>query len=440
MAKKVPKRIATTIINSLKGGVVPRIGLEYIAVGRKLEIDALLHDVENVVEGGASFRFIVGKYGSGKSFLMQTIRNYSMDKNLVVVDADLSPERRLAGTKGQGLATYRELIKNMSTKTKPDGGALPLILEKWISKIKTEVFLENQYDQESQEYNNAVNSKIYEVLNNVQSLVNGFDFAKVISIYWRAYIESDDEKKSNVLQWLRGEYATKTQARQELGINMIITDDNWYDYIKVFAIFLVNAGYSGMLVFIDELVNLYKIPNSITRQNNYEKILTIYNDALQGKAEHIGIIMGGTPQCIEDSRRGIFSYEALKSRLEDGRFSNEEQRDLFAPIIRLDPLTSEEMYILIEKLADIHALIYNYENHILQQELISFLEIEYQRIGANSHVTPREVIRDFIELLNIAYQNPNKKLMDIMGTEQFEYNNNELDEDKIHEEFTEFEV
>jgi hypothetical protein len=440
MARKVPKRIATSIINSLKGGVVPRVGLEYVAVGRKLEIEALLHDVENVTDGGASFRFIVGKYGSGKSFLLQTIRNYSMDKNMVVIDADLSPERKLSGTRGQGLATYRELIKNMSTKTKPDGGALPLILEKWISKVKAEVLLEKHYDGESQEFISAVNTKIYEVLNNVESLVNGFDFAKVISIYWKACIDCNDDTKSCALRWLRAEYSTKSQAKQDLGISIIITDDNWYDYIKVFALFLVKAGYSGMLILIDELENLYKISNSITRQNNYEKLLAIYNDALQGKAEYIGIIMGGTPRCIEDNRRGLFSYEALKSRLDDGKFTKEGQRDLFAPIIRLEPLISEEMYVLIEKLSTIHTAIYDYDCRITQNELISFLEIEYKRIGANNNITPREVIRDFIELLNIAFQNPNKTIIDIMGTDQFEFNKNEVDEEEIDEEFAEFEV
>lgn len=440
MARKIPKRIATSIINSLKGGVVPRVGLEYIAVGRKLEIEALLHDVENVADGGASFRFIVGKYGSGKSFLLQTIRNYSMDKNMVVIDADLSPERKLSGTRGQGLATYRELVKNMSTKTKPDGGALPLILEKWISKIKSEVLLEKIYDAESQEFYSAVNTKIYEVLNTVECLVNGFDFAKVISIYWQAYVDCNDDNKSCALRWLRGEYTTKSQAKQDLGVNIIITDDNWYDYIKVFALFLVKAGYSGMLILIDELENLYKISNSVTRQNNYEKLLAIYNDALQGKAEYIGIIMGGTPRCIEDNRKGLFSYEALKSRLDDGKFSKEGQRDLFAPIIRLEPLISEEMYVLIEKLSTIHSAIYEYDCQITHNELVSFLEIEYKRIGANNNITPREVIRDFIELLNIAFQNPNKTITDIMGTDQFEFNKNEADDEEIAEEFAEFEV
>lgn len=129
--RRVPKRIAQIVLNSLKGGVVPRIGLPYITVGRKAEIEALLHDVDVIQEGGASFRFIVGRYGSGKSFLLQTIRNYVMDKKFVVVDGDLSPERRLQGSKGQGLATYRELIQNLSTKTRPEGGALTLILDQF---------------------------------------------------------------------------------------------------------------------------------------------------------------------------------------------------------------------------------------------------------------------------------------------------------------------
>lgn len=440
MVKKMPKRIATTVINSLKGGVVPRNGLEYITVGRKLEIEALLQDIDIINEGGATFRFIVGKYGSGKSFLLQTIRNYAMDKNFVVIDADLSPERRLVGNKGQGLATYKELVTNMSTKAKPDGGALALILEKWLSQIQSQVLLESETEINSPNFLKEVNKKIFEVLNKIEGMVNGFDFARLISMYWKAYFDGDEELKSKIIRWFKGEYNTKTEARQDLGINIIISDDNWYDYIKIYAVFLVNAGYKGMLVLIDELVNIYKIPNSITRQYNYEKILTMYNDTLQGKAKHLGIIMGGTPKCIEDTNKGIFSYEALKSRLEEGRYAQEGLRDLLAPIIKLEPLSSEEMYVLVEKLADIHSELYGYENIVKHEELVYFLNTEFNRIGADSNITPREVIRDFIELLNLSFQNKSKTIAEIMGSNDFSYTENIIDEKTIHAEFAEFEV
>jgi len=438
MLAKVPKRIATTIMNSLKGGVVPRVGLPYIAVGRETEIKALLHDIDIIEDGGAAFRFIVGKYGSGKSFLLQMIRSHVMDRNFVVVDADLSPERRLTGTRGQGLSTYKELMQNMSTKTKPDGGALPLILEKWISGIKLEVVTELSITPEDEGFISAVEKKIYSVIGELEGMVHGFDFAKVISLYYKAYLSGDDEMKAKILKWFRGEYTTKSEARNEVGINIIVTDDDWYEYIKIFSLFLVRAGYSGFLILIDELVNIYKAPNSITRQYNYEKILTMYNDILQGKARHMGIIMGGTPQCIEDTRKGVFSYEALKSRLEEGRFATGETRDMLAPIIRLLPLTHEEMYVLIEKLAVIHAELFSYEQIIKTDDMINFIKIEYGRVGASVNITPREIIRDFIELLNIIYQNPKKTVSEIMGTEDFKFSENTLDDEKIHEEFSEF--
>lgn len=402
---KVPKRIASTVLNSLKGGVVPRVGLPYIAVGRDAEIDALLHDVDIIADGGAAFRFIVGKYGSGKSFLLQTIRAYAMDRNFVVVDADLSPERRLQGGHGQGLATYKELIRNMSTKTRPEGGALTLIIERWISGVQSAV-AQTGVDPCSPEFQQLVEQRIHEVVGSLSELVHGFDFAQLLVLYYRAYIQDDDETKANVIKWFRGEYANKTQARAELGVRIVITDDDWYEYIKVFACFLVQAGYAGMLVLIDELVNIYKIPNSITRQYNYEKILMMYNDTLQGKARHLGIIMGGTPQCVEDKRRGIYSYEALRSRLSEGRFAGQEYKDMLAPIIRLVALTHEELLVLTEKLASIHAQLYDYEPRLTSQQLAGFITTEFERVGASTHITPREVIRDFIELLDIMYQNP----------------------------------
>lgn len=436
---KIPKRIAQALINSLKGGVVPRVGLPYVTVGRKQEIDALLHDIDIIADGGAAFRFVVGKYGSGKSFLLQTMRNYVMARNFVVVDADLSPERRLQGTKGQGLATYKELIRNMSTKTRPDGGALPLILDRWINNIQQEAASENNLGVTDSALAPLVEKKIAQVVNSLNEMVHGFDFSRLLVLYYQAYINGDDELKAKVLKWFRGEYASRTEAKQELGVNIIITDDDWYDYLKLFASFLKKAGYEGMLILIDELVNIFKVPNSITRQYNYEKILTMYNDALQGKAQHIGIIMGCTPQALEDPRRGVFSYEALRSRLAEGRFAG-EHKDLLSPVIRLLPLSQEELLVLVEKLAAIHAELYQYDQILTQKEMVEFLKIEFERIGADSHITPREVIRDFIEVLDILYQNPRLKVQELLGSDSFAFAKNEIGATPASEQFAEFEL
>ena len=438
--KKVPKRIAQTVIGSLKGGVVPRIGLPYITVGRKSEIEALLHDVDIIGEGGASFRFIVGRYGSGKSFLIQTIRNYVMDRGFIVADADLSPERRLQGTKGQGLATYRELIGNLSTKTRPEGGALTLVLDRWINNVQMEAAQETGLMPGDSLLTDAAAPEIYTVTSAVSELVHGFEFARLLSIYYHAYVEGDDDRKMKVVRWFRGEYALKREAKEELGVNIIITDDDWYDYLKLFATFFRLAGYTGLMIMIDELVNIYKIPNSITRQYNYEKILTMYNDTLQGKARYLGIIMGATPQALEDKRRGIYSYEALRSRLAEGKFSRPGARDLLAPVIRLEPLTAEEMLVLCEKLADIHADLYGYQRTLTTQDIIPFIKLEYGRIGADQNITPREVIRDFIELLDILYQNPDMGIEELMQSDGFTYAKSEAVSDKTEKNYAEFEI
>ncbi len=436
--RKAPKRIAQAIINSLKGGVVPRIGLPYIAVGRKREIEALLHDVEIIGDGGASFRFIVGKYGSGKSFLLQTIRNYVMDRNFIVADADLSPERRLQGTKGQGLATYRELIQNLSTKTRPEGGALTLVLDRWISSVQNTVLAEGNFSADSPDFQKEVERRIHQVVNDVSELVHGFDFARLLSLYHNASVNGDDETKGKVVKWFRGEYPTKTEAKSELGVNVIISDDDWYEYLKLFAFFFRQAGYEGMLIFFDELVNIYKIPNSITRQYNYEKLLTMYNDTLQGKAKYLGIIMCGTPQCVEDTRRGIYSYEALRSRLAEGKFSREGARDMLAPVIRLEPLTPEEMTVLSEKLADLHSELYGYERHISEADIVDFVKIEFARIGADTNITPREVIRDFIELMDIIYQNDSLDIKSLLNSDEFSYAKSEAVSDDSSDDYATF--
>lgn len=437
--RRVPKRIAQTVLNSLKGGVVPRIGLPYITVGRKAEIEALLHDVDVIQEGGASFRFIVGRYGSGKSFLLQTIRNYVMDRNFVVVDGDLSPERRLQGSKGQGLATYRELIQNLSTKTRPEGGALTLILDRWINSVQTQVASEG-ISSDDPKFEAAVDQKIYGVISSLNELVHGFDFAKLLNMYYHAYMSGDDETKAKVIKWFRGEYSHKTEAKKELGVDIIISDSDWYEYLKLFATFFRQAGYAGLMIMIDELVNIYKIPNAISRQYNYEKILTMYNDTLQGKAKYLGIIMCGTPQAVEDRRRGVYSYEALRSRLASGKFAQEGARDMYAPVIKLEPLTAEEMLVLTEKLADMHANLYGYERTITDDDLAQFIKIEYARVGADTNITPREIIRDFIEMLDIIWQNPDRKITDLLNSDQFSYTKSEAVSDNAEKDYTEFKI
>lgn len=438
--KRVPKRIAQTILNSLKGGVVPRIGLPYITVGRKNEIAALLHDVDIISQGGASFRFIMGRYGSGKSFLLQTIRNYVMDRGFVVVDGDLSPERRLHGGDGKGLATYRELIQNLSTKTRPEGGALPLVLDRWISSVQSQVASQQNLTPDDPAFESAVDKQIYQVISSLNELVHGFDFAKLLNMYYHAYITGDDETKAKVIKWFRGEYDRKTDAKNELGVNIIINDDDWYEYLKLFAAFFRQAGYQGMMIMIDELVNISKIPNSISRQYNYEKILTMYNDTLQGKAKYLGIIMCGTPQAIEDRRRGVYSYEALRSRLAQGKFAQEGAQDMYAPVIKLEPLTAEEMLVLTEKLANMHAQLYGYERKITEDDLATFIKIEYGRIGASSNITPREVIRDFIELLDILWQHPDTKVEELLQSDQFNYSQSDAVSNKSDDQFAEFEI
>lgn len=412
---KIPKRLTTALVNSLTAGVVPRVGLEHIAVGRKPEVEALLRDMDNIAEGGAAMKLITGRYGSGKSFLLQTIRNYALDREFVTADADLSPERRLVGTKGQGLATYRELMTHLSTKTRPDGGALEAILQKWILAIQQEAMQAGGLRADDPALAHEVEQRIFAVTSQMHNLVHGFDFAKVLAAYWNGYKLGEDEKKQAALRWLRGEYPNKTEARKELDVAVIIDDDSWYDYIKLWSEFVAKIGYKGLLLFIDEGVNLYKISNSVTRTSNYEKLLTMFNDTMQGKAEHLGIFLGGTPQFVEDERRGLFSYEALRSRLVEGRFAGNGYRNYTGPILKLEMLSHEEILILLQKLLRIHGLHFGYAPVLTDADLIQFMETAVGRLGADELLTPREVVRDFMDLLHTLHQNPDASFGRLLG-------------------------
>jgi len=419
-SKKIPKRMTSAVLQSLSGGVTPRTGLEHIAVGREDEIRALLHDIDDIVaDGGASFRLILGRYGSGKSFLAQLIRNYALQRNFVVMDADLSPGRRLTGTKKQGLNLYRELLTNAATKTRPDGGAFGALLERWISDVQQKVMRTDKINPNEPGFDPAVQTRIHETVDQMTGMVYGFDFAAVISAYWKGYQLGDDARQAAAMRWLRGEYSTKTEAREALGVRVIIDDDSWYDYIKLLAHFVKDIGYRGLVLFIDEAVNLYKISNTVARNNNYERLLTIFNDTMQGKAQYLGVIVGATPQMVEDTRRGLFGYEALRTRLEESRFARDGLRDMSGPMIRLEVLTPVEIFVLLQRIREIHSVHYNYTPTVTDKELEFFLNEIRKRLGAAQLMTPRDVVRDFIAVLNLMQQNPGVQFAAIVGGSDF---------------------
>jgi len=282
-------------------------------------------------------------------------------------------------------------------------------LQKWIAAIQMEVAQENDLKPGDPKLVDCVSKEIAVVLSELSEMAYGFAFANVLDAYWRGMKTGDDGLKRSALRWLRGEYATKTEAKKELPVDCIIDDQSWYDFIKLFGMFAHRAGYKGLLVFVDEGVNLYKITNKQSRDANYEKVLTIFNDTMQGKARYIGVFLSGTPQFVYDERRGLFSYQALRSRLGDNRFEGRGFVDFTSPVIKLNQLTHEEIYLLLERLCNVHGEHFEYEPSLGQKELTTFMESVFSRLGAETMVTPREVTRDFLGLLNILYQNPDAK-------------------------------
>lgn len=405
---KVPKRILNTLLASLSAGVVPRIGAPYIAIGRAEEIGSLLDNLDEVKEGGSFTRFLIGRYGSGKSFLIQLIRGYALERGFICADADLSPERRLTGGNGAGLATYKELMINMATKASPDGAALSSVLSRHFTALKSEIVADGIMPTDPR-FETEIKKRVYKTLSELEGDVGGFDFASVLGEYYSASISDDAEKKSACLRWLRGEFSTKTEAKSALGfaVSTVIDDENWYNYVKLFSSLSVRLGYSGFILFIDECVNLYKISNRISREANYEKLLAIFNDTLQGKAKSLGVIFGGTPQFLEDTRRGLFSYDALKSRLTDSRYSELGYQNLSSPVIRLRRLSDNELLALTKRLSKLYMQREEREYPLVTDgQIEEFITSSLRRAGADEMITPREIIRDFLTLLNILRDNP----------------------------------
>lgn len=418
---KIPKRVSTALMNALGAGVVPRLGLEHIAVGREKEIATLQQDLENIAAGGAAFRFVIGRYGAGKSFTLQLLRSCAMERGFVVADADITPDRRLSGSNGASVATYRELMHNLATKSRPDGGALTTILERWIAAIQTQVAQETGAKPSDEGFDKLVEAKIRDVTQDVTELVNGFEFANVIIAYWSGYRNDDDLKKESALRWLRGEFSTKTEAKAALGVRVIIDDETWYDYIKLFARFVSDIGYKGLIVVLDEVIHLFKITTTVSRQNNYDKLLAMFNDAMQGKVGHLGLLIGGTPQFLEDPRRGLYSDPAWQRRTAESRLVHQMGIvDAIAPVIRLEPLTRLEILQLLQRLADLHQQHYAYPKGLPAQDLQEFLRIMSDRLGAETLLTPGEIVRDFMTVLNVLHQNPKLSLSQLLQSDRFQ--------------------
>lgn len=397
MRKKIRRKERDAIIQSLRSGVTPKIGIQYIQVGRNNEIKALLEDIERIAEGGSTFRLIIGDYGSGKTFFLNLIRSIALEKKLVTVNADLSPNRRIYATAGQARNLYSELMRNLSTRTKPDGNALLGVVERFITAAR----------QEANQKQIDISDIIHERLALIKEMVGGYDFAKVIDAYWRGHKIGNEELKSNAVRWLRAEYTTKTDARKDLDIRTIISDSSFYDSLKLMSLFVRQAGYSGLLVNLDEMVNLYKLSSTQARTSNYEQILRILNDCLQGPAEHIGFLLGGTPEFLLDTKRGLYSDEALKSRLAENNYAQKMSViDYSSTVLRLARLTPEELFILLKNLRHIFAGGDTSKYLVPDDALESFLTHCSQTIGDAYFRTPRNTIKEFLDMLAVIEQNP----------------------------------
>ena len=417
MIDNIKPKEATSIINSLIAGVVPKIGVQHIAVGRDEEIKAFVTSLEDVKNGQSIVKFWIGDFGSGKSFMLHLINTIALKQKFVIANADFTPDNRLYSNDGKGVALYSALIDNLAIQTKPEGGALSTLMEKWIEQIVTKTAEENKIsltDIRNVQFLNLIQTNIMKTINEITD-VGGFDFGMVVIKYYEGFIKDDEQLRRNALKWLKGEYRTKSEARQDLGVREIINDLNFYDMLKNFCKLFVSIGYRGFMVNLDEAVNLYKISTSVMREKNYEKILTIYNDCFQGKVSNLFFNFAGTKEFLENERRGLFSYQALKRRLETNKYETAEIRDFAQPVIHLMPLAHHEIFILLKNLKTIFDYNYKTEINFSDSDIQQFMEEIFNKPGATEFLTPGEIIRDFLNILNIIRQNPNVDKKKLIG-------------------------
>jgi hypothetical protein len=417
MISNLKPKEATAIINSLLGGVVPKIGVQHITVGRSAEVEAFLSALEDVKNGHSIVKFWIGEFGSGKSFMLHLLNTVALKQRFVVTNADFTPDNRLYSNDGKGVALYSAIMDNVAIQTKPEGGALPTLLEKWIEQIMVQTAQANGIllaEIRDEQYIGLVQDNILKTVNEITE-VGGFDFGFVIMKYYEGFVRQDEALRRNALKWLKGEYRTKTEAKADLGVRDVINDLNYYDMLKNFCKLFVSIGYSGFMINLDEAINLYKISTSVMRDKNYEKILTIYNDCFQGKVSNLFINFAGTKEVLENPRRGLFSYQALKSRLETNKFETQAIRDFAQPVIRLMPLDHNEIFVLLKRLKEVFDFNYKTELNVSDGDIQLFMEELFNKPGANEFLTPREVIRDFLNILSIIRQNPSVDKAQLFG-------------------------
>ncbi|MBU0507779.1 ATP-binding protein [bacterium] len=411
MSPKIKPRERDAIVQSLRSGVVPRIGLQHIQVGRAAEVKAMLADLERIKDGAASVRFVVGRFGSGKSFFLNLVRAVAFEKRFVVVQADITTERRLQGSSGHARALYNELMRNMATRAKPEGGALEAVVAGFVANI------EHELNKDEMDLQIAISSRLEPLM----EMVHCYDFIKAIQSYADGYATQNEDKKQAALRWLRAEYSTKTDAKRDLGTSTIIDDDNIYDYLKVLARFVSQAVYAGLVVNIDELVVLSTRLNHVqARTANYEMILRIVNDCLQGNASNIGFLFAGTDSCLEDRRRGLFSYEALQTRL-GGPTQIAGYTDYSHPVLRLQSLTPEELFVLLLNIRRVFASGDDNKNLVDDDQIRAFMIDCAKRLGAEYFTTPRDVVKRFTSVLSILEQNPGAKFAELVESVPLEH-------------------
>jgi hypothetical protein len=402
---RIRRRQRDAIIQSLRAGVVPRVGQQHIQVGRAGEIKALLEDIERINDGGSSIRFVIGAYGSGKTFFLHLVRAIAMERKLVTAHADLSPDRRLYSSSGHARSLYSELMRNLATRSKPDGGALSSVVERFV----------NSAHKEAKDRRVATQQVIHERLEKLSEMVGGYDFAQVIEAYWRGHESGNDQLQSDAVRWLRGEFATRTDARRALGVRVIIDDARIWDHLKLMARLVRLAGYSGLIVGLDEMVNLYKLAHTRSRNSNYEQILRILNDSLQGTAVGLGVLMGGTPEFLMDTRKGLYSYEALQTRLAENTFAVGQLVDFSGPVIRLAGLTPEDLFLLLQRIRHVYASGDPGSYLVPDAAIQAFMRHCEDRIGEAYFRTPRNTITQFVSLLSVLEQNPGVAWQDLVS-------------------------
>lgn len=405
--------ILREIIDSLRNGTVPAEGTENIAVGIDEELTEIQDQIERTREDKSAFKFIIGDYGSGKTFFSTSVREMAYDKKFVVSSVVISQETPLH--KFEEL--YRKIMEGMRTSENKKIPAFNFILEEWLLNIEDKVIEIEGLDpyEDSKKFQIEMNKRINEELMIVGSIAASF--ANAIRAFYKAKYEGDTVLAQGAVAWLKGDNV-RAELKSKLGVIGTITRENSFEFFRALLQMIKTAGYEGLMIILDEVETVQKLVRKDMRSAAYENLRFFIDESDRNSFPSCFFLYTGTTDLME-SEKGFKSLEPLYQRIKVEREKGDKFKNLRQPVMFLDGLNRDRLYEVACRVRNIHGQVYSWmPNDKLTDDFIKRLINDMTLgFGGEINIGPRGFLRTLIDILD-----KSQMYDDYIPSEQFEFN------------------